>query len=268
MAAMSVTPDLNLHCEVEPATAVSVVRAAGRLNVGSAPVLRRIVHKTLAGQPELILVDVSDLEAEDLALTALPMLARHAASVGTVIIVFGPSPALRAQLHVTGTARQVPVAASRSAALQLYARMPAAPQVDLVLPPHPTAAAAARELVDEACRRWRLGHIADVTALVVTELVANGVQHAGTQLRLCLALRRRHLHVALRDGSPRLPRRAAAGGYLESGRGLIILDGLADAWGCLEVPGGKVVWAMLRRTSGTARRARRVDASRPLRSAR
>jgi anti-anti-sigma regulatory factor/anti-sigma regulatory factor (Ser/Thr protein kinase) len=251
----------ELVCEPERDVPVSVVRVTGRLSIRSAPVLREAVHKMLADQPELILIDVSGLDADDdIALTALPMLAGHAGTAGIAIILLAPSPALRAQLHAMGISRRVPVATSRSSALELYARMPAAPRFDLVLPPQPSATTAARLLVDDACRRWRLGHLADTTALIVTELVANGIQHAGTQLRLSLALRQRHLHVAVRDGSSRLPRRTTADDDLESGRGLIIIDGLAAAWGCLEVPDGKVVWAMLRRTPRTPRRAPHADA--------
>jgi anti-anti-sigma regulatory factor/anti-sigma regulatory factor (Ser/Thr protein kinase) len=248
----------ELVCDLERDIPVSTVRATGRLSIGSAPVLRRVVHKTLADQPELILIDVAGLEADDdIALTALPMLARHAGTVGCVVIILGPSPVLRAQLHAMGISRQMRVAVSRSAALELYARMPAAPRVDAVLPPHPSATSAARRLVDEACQQWRIDHLVDTAALIVTELVANGVQHAGTQLRLSLALRPRHLHIAVRDGSPQLPSLSTAGDELESGRGLIIIDGLAAAWGCLEVTGGKVVWAMLGRTRATFRAGHR-----------
>jgi anti-sigma regulatory factor (Ser/Thr protein kinase)/anti-anti-sigma regulatory factor len=248
-----------LVCELERDVPVSVVRVTGRLSIGSAPVLREAVHKMIADQPELILIDVSSFEADDIALTALPMLARHAGTVGIAVILLAPSPALRAQLRAMVVTRQLPVAMSRSSALELYTRMPAAPRVDLVLPPQPSATTTARLLADDACRRWRLAHLADTTALVVTELVANGIRHAGTQLRLSLALRRRHLHVAVRDGSRRLPRRTSADDDLESGRGLLIVEGLAAAWGYVEVPDGKVVWATLRRTPSTQRQATRPD---------
>lgn len=245
------TARTDLICDVERDLPVSVVRATGRLSIRSAPVLRQAVQKLLADHPELILIDVSGLEPdEDVALAALPMLAQHASATGIVIMLLGPSPALRAQLHAAGIPRRIPVAASRASALEHYARMPAAPRVHLVLPPSPSVAADARLLTDEACERWRLRHLADTAALIVTEFVANGVQHAGTQLRLSLALRLRHLHIAVRDGSPRLPRRTTADEELESGRGLLIVEGLADAWGCLEVPDGKVVWALLRRKPG------------------
>jgi anti-sigma regulatory factor (Ser/Thr protein kinase) len=91
--------------------------------------------------------------------------------------------------------------------------------------------------------------------MIVTELVANGIEHAGTPMRLSVAHRSRHLHLALRDESP-LPVRSGDGADdRESGRGLLIVEGLAAAWGCVYTPGGKVVWATLRlrRESNVAR---------------
>ena len=247
-------PDRELLCDLERGFPVSVVHATGRLSFASAPVLRRVVHKALSDQPELILIDVSGMEVrEDLALTALPTLARHASADGISVIVTGPDAALRHQLETMAVTRSVPVAASRASALALYGRLCEPPRVALPLPPHPSATAEARRLVDDACRRWRVTDLADTAALVVTELIANGIQHARTPLSLSLSLRERHLHVSVRDGSFLLPRRTVADDELESGRGLLIVEGVAAAWGCVAVSDGKVVWATLRRT-GTPRR--------------
>lgn len=248
------TVDAVLTCEVERDFPVSVVHATGRLNIASAPVLRRAVLKALVDQPELVLIDASGLQAEDdLALTALPMLARQAAADGIAIIVTGPSTALLIQLEAMAVIRWVPVAETRASALELHARTPGPPRAGLLLPPHPSATADARALVDEACRRWRITDLADTAALIVTELVANGIQHAGSPMRLTLSLRDRHLHVSLRDGSSLMPRRTTADEELESGRGLLIIEALAVAWGSVAVTDGKVVWVTLRRTAKTGR---------------
>jgi len=50
--------------------------------------------------------------------------------------------------------------------------------------------------------------------------------------------------VAVRDESP-LPLERSAEDE-EPGRGLLIVEGLAAAWGCVHSAGGKVVWATLR----------------------
>ena len=242
-------PDRELLCDLERGFPVSVVHATGRLSFASAPLLRRVVHKALSDQPELILIDVSGMEArEDLALTALPTLARHAGADGIAVIVTGPDVALQHRLESMAITRSVPVAASRASALTLYERLYGPPRVALQLPAEPSATAEARRLVDDACRRWRVTDLADTAALVVTELIANGIQHARTPLSLSLSLRERHLHVSVRDGSFLLPRRTVADDDLESGRGLLIVEGVAAAWGCVAVSDGKVVWATLRRT--------------------
>ncbi|MEV0134277.1 STAS domain-containing protein [Dactylosporangium sp. NPDC050688] len=248
-------PDRELLCDLERGFPVSVVHATGRLSFASAPLLRRMAHKALADQPDLLLIDVSGMEArEDLALTALPTLARHAGADGIAVIVTGPDAALRHQLESMAITRTVPVATSRASAVALYERLCGPPRVALPLLPDPSATAEARRLVDDACLRWRVTDLADTAALVVTELIANGIQHARTPLSLSLSLRERHLHVSVRDGSFLLPRRTVADDELESGLGLLIVEGVAAAWGCVAVDDGKVVWATLRRT-GVARRS-------------
>jgi hypothetical protein len=82
--------------------------------------------------------------------------------------------------------------------------------------------------------------------MIVTELVANGIEHAGTPMRLSIARRTWHLHLALRDESPLPLRRIDGDDDRDAGRGLLIVEGTASAWGCVHTPGGKVVWATLR----------------------
>ena len=53
-----------------------------------------------------------------------------------------------------------------------------------VLPPRAASAAQARELVVTACSSWGLASLCDDVALVVTELVANAVRHAGTDIEV------------------------------------------------------------------------------------
>jgi len=112
-------------------------------------------------------------------------------------------------------------------------------QVDL--DPVPSATAVARDLVDEACTRWRLGEVADVAALIATELVANAVQHAGTPMTFAVTRRSTYLHLACRDRSRVVPRRDGADA--SSGRGLLIIESMAIGWGFSLTEDGKVVWA-------------------------
>lgn len=116
----------------------------------------------------------------------------------------------------------------------------------IVLAPDPSAAAIARQVVDDACRAWRLNHVRDAASLVITELVSNVVRHAGTQMEISLTASPGALRLAVRDGSPLLPSPASVGGSLaETGRGLLVIRALAVAWGAAPSGDGKVVWAVL-----------------------
>jgi two-component sensor histidine kinase len=83
--------------------------------------------------------------------------------------------------------------------------------------------------------------------LVANELVTNAVVHARTDLRLGVELRGDWLHIAVRDGSPRLLRTVSFDPEAEDGRGLRLVELLARAWGVHPHPdGGKVVWCTLK----------------------
>jgi anti-sigma regulatory factor (Ser/Thr protein kinase) len=116
----------------------------------------------------------------------------------------------------------------------------------VVLAPDPSAAATARQVVEDACRAWRLDHVQEAAQLVITELVSNVVRHAGTKMEISLTARPGELRLAVRDGHRAPPGPDSAGGTLaESGRGLVIIQALAAEWGATPTADGKVVWAVL-----------------------
>jgi anti-sigma regulatory factor (Ser/Thr protein kinase) len=105
------------------------------------------------------------------------------------------------------------------------------------VPGGPRAASRARRLVrDELGGRVPDEVLPDV-ALLVTELVANGVRHggahAGTELRVVIEVRPRALHVEVHNPdhvtgavTPRAPDLEGGGGL-----GLNIVERLANRWG-------------------------------------
>jgi MEDS: MEthanogen/methylotroph, DcmR Sensory domain len=110
------------------------------------------------------------------------------------------------------------------------------------------APAAARHFAVDAVRRLGAADLADDTALVVTELAANAMVHAGTGFTVDLAAGPDVLRISVRDGSP-LPPGAAAGGLPAVPlHGLGAVATLARRWG-VEPLGhsGKSVWVELRR---------------------
>jgi anti-sigma regulatory factor (Ser/Thr protein kinase) len=100
--------------------------------------------------------------------------------------------------------------------------------------------------VDRACRAWGVAALSDDAQLVVNELVANAVLHAHTSPEVTVVLRQRHLHLSVRDGSGDGPRVVDGDEFGDGGRGLILVEALATAWGWTPTADGKVVWATLR----------------------
>lgn len=131
----------------------------------------------------------------------------------------------------------------------------------------------ARQFVGLTLDRWALQPLAPDAELVVSELVANAVQHAlapapadPTDYPLWLGLFRHpgHLVCAVADPSPDPPRRRNAGTSAPGGRGLALIDALSDSWSWSRTPPrGKTVWATLP-LPGTIRALRQPPHPRPV----
>ena len=88
---------------------------------------------------------------------------------------------------------------------------------------------------------WATEEVRDDAALLLTEVVANGVIHAGTRMQIDLSVDSDLLRVEVRDDSPYPPVHRVADEH--GGRGVLILNALASNWGVVGHPGdGKTVW--------------------------
>ncbi len=115
-----------------------------------------------------------------------------------------------------------------------------------VLEPVLRAPALARAFLRETLEGWPAGGYRDDALVVVDELVANAVLHAGTEIELRFALQPDRLGIAVADRSPGKPGVGRPGAGAESGRGLMLVDALARSWHVLpRRHGGKVVRAVL-----------------------
>ncbi|MFJ6650989.1 ATP-binding protein [Streptomyces sp. NPDC091290] len=122
--------------------------------------------------------------------------------------------------------------------------------------------ATARELrrrLTQALLEWGARDVADVAELLAAELLANAVQHAlhtdSGCARVTLVARqdRCGLRVEVADPDPSIPVMRHATADDEGGRGLALVEALADRWGVTERPTGKTVWFSLTpATAGTA----------------
>lgn len=101
-------------------------------------------------------------------------------------------------------------------------------------------------------------HVADVQ-LCVSELVTNSLIHGGGSrdgFRLRLAVSNHRVNVAVTDSGSGRPVRQTAEWDSPSGRGLLIVNEMADRWGVEEHSVGKTVWAEFGRwTAGGAHAA-------------
>ncbi|WP_405652125.1 ATP-binding protein [Streptomyces sp. NBC_00019] len=145
--------------------------------------------------------------------------------------------------------------AHRAAPLAAAPR-PTGRSATLRLPGSSEGCVQAREFTERVLGEWELGQCRDDALTVVSELVANAVLHgrksdtlddAESEVWLRLTRRTAHLVCAVTDQGDGLPHTAHAPNVLsEHGRGLFIVEALAQHWGWTRhTPHYKTVWAML-----------------------
>lgn len=91
-----------------------------------------------------------------------------------------------------------------------------------------------------------LGELAEIAALLVTELATNAVVHGGSDLQVEVTRDGGQATIAVRDADTgpvvTAPQLAPLG---EGGRGLILVNALAESWGTVHSVGRKTVWFTL-----------------------
>ncbi|MEV6949361.1 ATP-binding protein [Streptomyces sp. NPDC051172] len=121
-------------------------------------------------------------------------------------------------------------------------------------PEHPTygfTVAAAVEAVSSARRQvaqlaQNLGlpisdDVLETVVLLASEVIANAILYSAAPCDVAVMRTDERLRVEVTDTDPSMPR-VAAGVSDESGRGLLLVDALADAWGTQPEPCGKTTW--------------------------
>jgi anti-sigma regulatory factor (Ser/Thr protein kinase) len=118
--------------------------------------------------------------------------------------------------------------------------------VQVRLAPSSDSARIARRAVSEFLVDLGRDELLPSVALIVSELVANAIMHARTEMLLSLELVDDCVRVAVTDGSSSLPRWIPASPTATSGRGLLLVERLSRSWGVDRLPaGGKAVWAQV-----------------------
>jgi hypothetical protein len=229
--------------EVDGGQAYPVLRLIGVLDAASALSIRSCLFTLLSGQPEAIVVDVRQLViGEPAAVAVLAEAAQEAAAWPGCHLMLCTDPCVAGW-----SAAGLPI---RPAPEDAFAALgPPQPRrfLSMSLEPVLGAARRSRELVTEGCVRWDLPDLAGPACIVVTEMVNNVVAHAHTTMTVMLALHGESMSVAVRDRSTHAPRFTGAPVPVTSygGRGLLLIDSVAQRWGSLVLDEGKVVWALL-----------------------
>jgi anti-sigma regulatory factor (Ser/Thr protein kinase) len=109
-------------------------------------------------------------------------------------------------------------------------------------PAEPASIPASRHALAE----FLAGRVADdprsVAALLVTELASNALRHAATPFTIRADLTPCHLRVEVADGTGDEPVELAPAPGEIGGRGILLVNRLADHWGSERTPDGKNVW--------------------------
>lgn len=108
--------------------------------------------------------------------------------------------------------------------------------------PHPSSVGDARRMVREALTRSGRDDLVDTAELLVSEVVTNALVHAGTPFDVTAWVRGPGLRVEVRDDSAQLPAVRHNATMAGTGRGLLLLQQMVDAWGVQLHSGGKTVW--------------------------
>ncbi|MCI2236993.1 ATP-binding protein [Paenibacillus sp. TRM 82003] len=111
------------------------------------------------------------------------------------------------------------------------------------LAPEPASSRAARHVVADWCiAQGLIGDVVDTLLLLTAEVVTNAVVHGRSEVVLQLGRHGSRVRVGVADENTRLPLRRESDPDALDGRGMALVEALADAHGVEVQPLGKVVW--------------------------
>ena len=156
-----------------------------------------------------------------------------------------PDPTMAALLVSSRVAQRVPVHADVPAALAHLDERPDLVRAFWHFTVDSRAPGDARGHVRRVCRRWDIGEdTREAAEIVVTELVTNAVEHAGSASVVEVERRARSFRLTVRDfDQAPLPEAHLPAPTSPRGRGLAMVGAVSSAWGVEHHRDGKTVWA-------------------------
>jgi anti-anti-sigma regulatory factor/anti-sigma regulatory factor (Ser/Thr protein kinase) len=238
-----------LTCAVSMVGDAGLISVVGQLNTLSAPLLRAALRKIDAEHPTAVIIDLRQMDmTNDPSLLSLFAPIDQTEGPSGPHLLCGANDQVRAALQASPFTRELPVYRTREAALTA----PSNTGIDRVTREIPATRAApreARQLLTEVCTQWQLTDMVPSAELIISELCANVVVHVGSPMTVILRRTPRSLSIVVRDpdSTPPAPSPAEVAATVPSGRGLRIVEHLADEWGYALTSTGKAIWAVLRR---------------------
>lgn len=111
----------------------------------------------------------------------------------------------------------------------------------------------ARAMVAKALADWGFASLVDDMTLCASEMVTNALNARADEIAVRMEWHRRErlIELSVRDDAPGTPEQREPTAYDLEGRGLNIVEALADEWGHRTAEAdGKVVWARFRTPGG------------------
>ena len=107
----------------------------------------------------------------------------------------------------------------------------------------PQAPGLVRRFVSDTLRDWDLEELIDDSVLVAAEFATNAVAHANSEVTVSLSRCTHGVRLVVGDSNPSPPSLRTPAELGRGGRGLRIVDAIADRWGYERTMDGKRVWA-------------------------
>lgn len=108
-------------------------------------------------------------------------------------------------------------------------------------PPTARSVPDARRAVAAGLAQWGLQDLTETVTLLVSEVVTNAVLHARTEIAVTMGRADDGVRISVSDGSSLTPSMRRHSATATTGRGVHLLDRLADSWTAEPTDDGKTV---------------------------
>jgi anti-sigma regulatory factor (Ser/Thr protein kinase) len=119
-------------------------------------------------------------------------------------------------------------------------------RAEIPIPREAGAVASTRHAVAFKLDSWHAPIDLPVVELLVTELVTNAVRHGDEPIRVEVEWDGEAVWVTVEDGCATMPALLDPPPDADGGRGLYLVDRMADEWGVARVGTGKQIWFAVR----------------------